>query len=146
MRWRARTTTRLRRCTASIRRARTWRGRWGKWKGCTGSECEGTMSGEIEVGLENATKVPRVMEDLLLEETPKGLANPKVRRLLIAGGAVVAAAIAGFFFYQHKRETTDDAQGDGHITPMSSKVYAGGGPGLVGHNQDGNEEHVLGNI
>src|SRR5260370_33309116 len=135
MRWRARTTTRLRRCTASIRRARTWRGRWGKWKGCTRSECEGRMSVEIEVGLENATKVPGVMEDLLLEETPKGLANPKVRRLLIAGGAVVAAAIAGLFFYYHNRETTDDAQVDGHITPMASKVYGRVAQVLVDDNQ-----------
>src|SRR5260370_41726120 len=96
MRWRARTTTRLRRCTASIRRVRTWRGRWGKWKRFTRSECGGTMSVEIEVGLENATKVPRVTEDLLLEETPKGLANPKVRRLLRGGRGGARAAIRGF--------------------------------------------------
>src|SRR5229473_974786 len=135
IRWPARTITRLRRCTASIRRARTWRGRWGKWKRFTRSECEATMSVEIEVGLENATKVPRVTEDLLLEETPKGLANPKVRRLLVAGGAFVAAAIAGLFFYYHNRETTDDAQVDGHITPMASKVYGRVAQVLVEDNQ-----------
>ncbi len=93
------------------------------------------MSVEIEVGLENATKVPRVTEDLLLEETPKGLANPKVRRLLVAGGAFVAAAIAGLFFYYHNRETTDDAQVDGHITPMASKVYGRVAQVLVEDNQ-----------
>ncbi len=81
------------------------------------------MSIEIEVGLENATKAPKVIEELLLEETPKGLANPKVRRLLVAGGGVVLAAIIGLFVYFHNRETTDDAQVDGHITPMASKVY-----------------------
>ena len=43
----------------------------------------GIMSVEIEVGFENATNVPRLAEELSLEETPKGLANPKVRRLLI---------------------------------------------------------------
>src|SRR5260370_37910487 len=127
MRWRARTTTRLRRCTASIRRVRTWRGRWGKWKGCTRSKREGTMSVEIEVGLENATKVPRVTEDLLLEETPKGLANPKVRRLLVAGGAFVAAGIAGLFFYYHNREATGDAQVGGHNTPTAAQGYGAGG-------------------
>jgi membrane fusion protein (multidrug efflux system) len=93
------------------------------------------MSVEIEVGLENATKVPRVTEDLLLEETPKGLANPKVRRLLVAGGAVVVAAIVGLFFYYHNRETTDDAQVDGHITPMASKVYGRVAQVLVDDNQ-----------
>jgi membrane fusion protein, multidrug efflux system len=81
------------------------------------------MSIEIEVGLENATKVPRVTEELLLEEPPKGLSNPKVRRWLFAGGALVLAAIIGLIFYYHNRESTDDAQVDGHITPMASKVY-----------------------
>src|SRR5258708_13277062 len=81
------------------------------------------MSIEIEVGFENATKVARVTDALPLEETPKGLANPKVKRLLIGGGAVVLTAIAGLFLYYHDRETTDDAQVDGHITPMASKVY-----------------------
>lgn len=39
------------------------------------------MSIEIEVGLENAAKAPKATEELRLEESPKGLANPKVRRL-----------------------------------------------------------------
>jgi membrane fusion protein (multidrug efflux system) len=93
------------------------------------------MSVEIEVGFENATKVPRVTEELLLEEPPKGLANPKVRRLLIGGGAVVLAAVAGLFVYFHNRETTDDAQVDGHITPMASKVYGRVAQVLVDDNQ-----------
>src|SRR6267378_4440757 len=93
------------------------------------------MSIEIEVGFENATKAPRITEELLLEETPKGLANPKVKRLLIGGGAVVLAAIAGLFVYFHNRETTDDAQVDGHITPMASKVYGRVAQVLVDDNQ-----------
>src|SRR5258707_13743285 len=94
------------------------------------------MSIEIEVGLENAAKAPRVTdEDLRLEETPKGLANPKVRRLLFAGGTVVVAAIVGLFVYYHNRETTDDAQVDGHITPMASKVYGRVAQVLVDDNQ-----------
>ena len=37
------------------------------------------MSIEIEVGLENASKAPKVTEELPLEAPPaKGLANPKV--------------------------------------------------------------------
>ena len=93
------------------------------------------MSVEIEVGFENATKVPRLTEELLLEEPPKGLANPKVRRLLVGGGAVVLAAVAGLFLYFHNRETTDDAQVDGHITPMASKVYGRVAEVLVDDNQ-----------
>src|SRR5260370_35337686 len=84
------------------------------------------MSIEIEVGFENATKVPRITEELSLEEAPKGLANPVVKRLLIGGGAVVLAAVAGLFGYFPNRETTDDAQVEGKITPMASKVYGDG--------------------
>ena len=101
------------------------------------------MSIEIEVGLENAAKAPRITEDLLLEETPKGLANPKVRRLLIAGGAVALAAIVGLFLYFHNRETTDDAQVDGHITPMASKVYGRVAQVLVEDNQPVKAGQVL---
>src|SRR5947208_3411807 len=93
------------------------------------------MSVEIEVGFENATKVPRGLEELSLEEPPKGLANPGVRRLLIGGGAVALAAIAGLFAYYYNRETTDDAQVDGHITPMASKVYGRVAQVLVDDNQ-----------
>jgi membrane fusion protein (multidrug efflux system) len=93
------------------------------------------MSIEIEVGLENASKAPRVIEELPLEEPPKGFANPKVQRLLIAGGAVLLAAIVGLVVYFHDRESTDDAQVDGHITPMASKVYGRVAQVLVDDNQ-----------
>jgi membrane fusion protein (multidrug efflux system) len=94
------------------------------------------MSIEIEVGLENATKAPRItQEEFPLEETPKGLANPKVQRLLVAGVVVVLAAIIGLYMYFHNRETTDDAQVDGHITPMASKVYGRVAQVLVDDNQ-----------
>jgi membrane fusion protein, multidrug efflux system len=94
------------------------------------------MSIEIEVGLENATKVPKVTEELSLEEAaPKGIANPKVKRILFAGGAMVLAAIVGLFLYYHNRESTDDAQVDGHITPMASKVYGRVAQVMVEDNQ-----------
>jgi membrane fusion protein (multidrug efflux system) len=93
------------------------------------------MSIEIEVGLENAARVPRVTEELSLQETPKGLANPKTKRLLAAGGAVVLAIVAGLFIYFHNRESTDDAQVDGHITPLASKVYGRVSQVLVDDNQ-----------
>src|SRR5256884_7578343 len=101
------------------------------------------MSVEIEVGFENATKVPRGLEELSLEEPPKGLANPGVRRLLIGGGAVALAAIAGLFAYYYNRETTDDAQVDGHITPMASKVYGRVAQVLVDDNQPVRAGQVL---
>jgi membrane fusion protein (multidrug efflux system) len=101
------------------------------------------MSIEIEVGLENASKVPRVTEELSLEEAPKGLANPNVKRLLFAGGAVVLAALIGLIVYYHNRESTDDAQVEGHITPMASKVYGRVAQVLVEDNQPVKAGQVL---
>src|SRR5258708_9389067 len=128
--------TKLWPCTASTRRARTSRVGSGKWERFTARERGGEMSIEIEVGLENATKAPRFTEEeLRIEETPKGLAKPRVKRLLFAGGTVVLAATVGLFVYYHNRETTDDAQVDGHITPMASKVYGRVAQVLVEDNQ-----------
>jgi membrane fusion protein, multidrug efflux system len=102
------------------------------------------MSVEIEVGLENAARVKPAPEELLLEEAPKkGLANPKVRRLLGVGGIVLVAIVAGLFFYYHNRESTDDAQVDGHITPIASKIYGRVAQVLVDDNQPVKAGQVL---
>jgi membrane fusion protein, multidrug efflux system len=94
------------------------------------------MSIEIEVGLENATKARPMVEEVPLEqEAPKGLANPRVQRLAIVGGAVLLAAIVGLFLYYLNRESTDDAQIDGHITPIASKIYGKVANVLVDDNQ-----------
>lgn len=90
---------------------------------------------EIEVGLENAAKVPRVTEELPLEETPQAAPGPKIKRLLFAAGAVVLTVVAGLVFYFHNRESTDDAQVDGHITPVASKVYGRVAQVLVDDNE-----------
>src|SRR2546430_3699300 len=76
------------------------------------------MSVEIEVGLENAARAPKIEEELPLEEeAPKGFGDPKTKRMLFGAGAAVLAALTGLFFFYHNPETTDDAQGGGHITP-----------------------------
>src|SRR5690348_9320712 len=101
------------------------------------------MSIEIEVGLENATKVRPVVEVPLEKEAPKGLANPKMQRLAILGGAVVLAALVGLYLYYHNRESTDDAQVDGHITPVAAKVYGRVAEVLVNDNQHVTAGQVL---
>src|SRR6266481_1445593 len=141
MRWRARMTTRLRRCTASTKHAPTWPARSGRWKRFTPSE--GTMSIEIEVGLENAAKVKPTGELPLEEEAPKASLNSKVRGLFLLGGAVLVAAAAGLFFYFHNRESTDDAQVDGHITPVASKIYGRVAEVLVQDNEQVKAGQVL---
>jgi membrane fusion protein, multidrug efflux system len=102
------------------------------------------MSVEIEVGLENAARVKPETQELPLDEPPKkGLANPNVRRLLIVGGIVAVAVLAGLFFYYHNRESTDDAQVDGHITPIASKIYGRVAQVMVDDNQPVKTGQVL---
>jgi membrane fusion protein (multidrug efflux system) len=102
------------------------------------------MRVEIEVGLENATRVKPGLEDIPVEEPPKkGLANPKVRRLAIVGGVVVVAVVAALFLYYHNRESTDDAQVDGHITPIASKIYGRVAQVMVNDNQPVKAGQVL---
>ena len=94
------------------------------------------MSVEIEVGLENASKVPLERMNLTLEEPPKqGLANPKVRRALIGGSALLVVWLAALYLYYRNRETTDDAQVDGHVTPIAAKISGRVDTVLVDDNQ-----------
>jgi len=101
------------------------------------------MSVEIEVGLENASRVKTTTEELKLEPPAKGLANPKTRRLVFAGGFVVLAMLVGLFLYYRDRESTDDAQVDGHITAISSKVYGRVAEVLVNDNQEVKAGQIL---
>src|SRR3984893_1299563 len=102
------------------------------------------MSVEIEVGLENAAKVkPGLQEEIFLEEPPKGLKSPKVRGLLVVGGLVLLAVAAGLLVYYHNRETTDDAQVDGHITPIASKISGVVAEVLITDNQPVKAGQVL---
>ena len=83
------------------------------------------MSVDIEEQVENPvrTKNEPTLREFPLEEPKKGLASPKVRRFLLIGGVVALALIIGLFVYYSGRESTDDAQVDGHITPVASKIY-----------------------
>jgi len=101
------------------------------------------MSVEIEVGLENASKVKTTVEELKLEPPQKGLANPKTKRLLFAGGLLVLAVVVGLYLYYRNRESTDDAQVDGHITQISSKVYGRVAEVLVDDNQQVKAGQIL---
>jgi membrane fusion protein (multidrug efflux system) len=102
------------------------------------------MSVEIEVGLENAARVKApATEEFLLEEPPTGLKSPKVRGLLVVGGLVLLAVLISLLVYYHNRETTDDAQVDGHITPIASKIYGRVAEVLVTDNQPVKAGQVL---
>jgi membrane fusion protein, multidrug efflux system len=82
------------------------------------------MSVEIDVGLENAANV-RVPhgETQKLDLGPESLVSSKLRQRLVLGGIILLAAVLGLYLYFHNREGTDDAQVDGHITPIAAKIY-----------------------
>jgi len=94
------------------------------------------MSIEIEVGLENATRVKPRAEELRLDEK-ETIAQPqsKLRTRLILGGVAVVVLVAGLYIYYFNRESTDDAQVDGHITAVSAKVYGRVSEVLVNDNE-----------
>src|SRR5437762_13441845 len=94
------------------------------------------MSIEIEVGLENATRMKPRTEELRLDEAPAvPHENTKRRKRLILCGEAVLVLVAGLFDYYCNRESTDDAQVDGHITAVSAKVYGRVAEVLVNDNQ-----------
>jgi membrane fusion protein (multidrug efflux system) len=94
------------------------------------------MSVEIEIGLENAAKVrPPAGESFKGEEKPQPLVGSMTRVGLILGGILSVLAVIALFVYYHNRESTDDAQVDGHITPVAAKISGRVGKVLVLDNQ-----------
>ncbi len=95
------------------------------------------MSVEIDVGLENAAnvKVPAAEPPKSEPAPAKPLASPKLRRGLMFAGAILVIAVLALFLYYRNRESTDDAQVDGHITPVASKIYGRVAKVLVDDNQ-----------
>ena len=93
------------------------------------------MSIEIEVGLENAPLVADLKLEPQEPKVPTGLANPKVRRLLIGAGVAALAAFTALYLHYRVRESTDDAQVDAHLTPVAAKIYGKVEEVLVNDNQ-----------
>lgn len=94
------------------------------------------MTVEIDVGLENDDRVKTLpAPEPTKPEPPKPLASPKVRRGLSIAAIVLIVAGLALFLYFHNRESTDDAQVDGHITPVASKIYGRVSKVLIDDNQ-----------
>ena len=58
-----------------------------------------------------------------VDKNPSRWADPLVRRAAIGAAAVLAIAVVALLVYYHNRVSTDDAQVDGHVVPIASKVY-----------------------
>ncbi len=57
------------------------------------------------------------------EKNPSRWADPMVRGAALLAGAVLAVAVVVLLVYYHNRVSTDDAEVDGHVVPIASKVY-----------------------
>ena len=72
------------------------------------------------------------------------LSNPHLRRMILGSLIVVIAAVSvALYQYYRYRVTTDDAQVDGHVTPIASKIYGNVLEVLVEDNQKVKSGQVL---
>jgi membrane fusion protein, multidrug efflux system len=103
------------------------------------------MSVDIEVDLENAVNVKAATKEPPKPEPPvmKPLASPKLRRGLMFGAIAIVVAALALFLYFYNRESTDDAQVDGHITQIASKIYGRVSEVLVLDNQSVKSGQIL---
>jgi len=89
---------------------------------------------------ERAKPEPRITETRALPPAPKSSS----RKLVIFGALVVLAAIGGYLWFNSlNRVSTDDAQVDGHIVPISPKIYGKVLEVLVDDNQQVKQGQVL---
>ena len=89
----------------------------------------------VGVELENLGKVAGPPEPPAKNGFTRRWANPKARRAVYLGAAAVVLITTLVFFHYHNRVSTDDAQVDGHITPVASKIYGNVVQVLVNDNQ-----------
>jgi membrane fusion protein (multidrug efflux system) len=78
-----------------------------------------------------------------VEKGPSRWADPKFRRGVAGVAAVLALVVAGLLIHYHNRVSTDDAEVDGHIVPISSKVYGTVSEVLILDNQPVKAGQVL---
>jgi membrane fusion protein (multidrug efflux system) len=69
------------------------------------------------------------------ERVAQRWANPRFRLLTRGAVALVLLLLVTLYFHYRNRESTDDAQVDGHILPVASKIYGNVAEVLVTDNQ-----------
>lgn len=73
-------------------------------------------------------------------------ANPKFRWAVLGAGVALLLLTLSLLAYYHNRVTTDDAQVDGHIVPIASKIYGNVAEVRVTDNQQVQAGQVLARI
>ncbi len=76
-------------------------------------------------------------------KSPSRWADPKVRWSALGAAAVLAILVGGLLAYYHDRVSTDDAQVDGHVVPIASKIYGTVAEVLIKDNQQVKAGQVL---
>ena len=99
-----------------------------------------TKTTELELEKEVAASP---IEQSPTPQKPSRLQNPRVRRLLIGAAAILAIATLVLWAYYRNRVSTDDAEVNGHIIPIASKVYGNVAEVLVRDNQQVTKGEVL---
>jgi membrane fusion protein (multidrug efflux system) len=74
---------------------------------------------ENEAGIKNP---PVARKDKIEERTPPPSPRLKIVRVLLVGFVVLAAGATYFWWTSRNRVSTDDAQVDGHIAPISARI------------------------
>ena len=77
------------------------------------------------------------------DKDSSGWAEPWVRRAAIGAAAALAIAVVALLVYYYNRVSTDDAQVDGHVVPIASKVYGTVAAVMIDDNQVVKEGQVL---
>ncbi|HMD83618.1 MAG TPA: HlyD family secretion protein [Terriglobia bacterium] len=77
------------------------------------------------------------------DKTPSRWADPLVRRAAIGAAAVLVIVVVALLVHYHNRVSTDDAQVDGHVVPIASKVYGTVAAVMINDNEAVKEGQVL---
>ncbi len=77
------------------------------------------------------------------DKAPSRWADPMVRRAAVGAAAVLVLAVVGLLVYYHNRVSTDDAEVDGHVVPIASKVYGTVAAVMIDDNEAVKEGQVL---
>src|SRR5580698_478058 len=87
----------------------------------------------------------RELPEVRLEEPGQSRPGPRLNRKLAIFGVVLIIIAAGAFLWVRSwdRVSTDDAQVDGHIAPVSSRIYSNVVEVLVNDNQQVKQGQVL---
>ncbi len=94
-----------------------------------------------ELEKELSHEVPQTLSEE--GKAPSRWADPKVRGAVMAAGAALAIIVVSLLAYYHNRVSTDDAQVDGHVVPIASKIYGTVADVLIKDNQHVKAGQVL---